>query len=159
MRQLTFIILLFSISTTIIAQKSQSIDFEKQYESRIKKSKINGIYIPYDLGDCFVQLNKLISREAKGQFKAAPEQVVAKKLHYSLGRWIWHNWGFYGGSRLSVYLNKVGIDHPEDMSTFLIITYHRYLNKKPIKVKELAEEIRAKRDKLRKKKSEPTQHR
>ena len=156
--RLTLILLMLGLFNMMYAQKSESNDFEKQYQKRIKKSELNNIYIPYDLGDCFVQLNKLISREAKAQFKAAPEDVVVKKLYFSLGRWIWHNWGFYGGSRLSVYLNKVGLNHPEDMAIFVIITYHRYLNKQPIKAKELATAMREKRDKLRKKKSKSAEN-
>ena len=77
------------------------------------------------------------------------EAEANKRLHFSLGRWIWHNWSFYEGSRLSVYLNKVGVNHPEDMAQVILITYHRYLNKKPLQVKELATMIRTARDKLR----------
>ena len=130
---------------------SQETDFEKQFQERIKKEIINGVYIPQDLAECFQELNKKISEESKRKFKAMPEADAATKLHFSLGRWIWYNWSLYEGSRLSVYLNKVGVHHPEDMARLVIISYHRYLNKKPLEVKALAEEIDAARKKAKNK--------
>ena len=62
--------------------------------------------------------------------------MAVKKLHFSLGRWIIHNWGFYGGSRMSHYIKELGITHPDDQAKFIILSYHRYLNKKPLQVKE-----------------------
>lgn len=141
---------LLLIFTTILAF-SQESDFEKQFQQRIKKDVINGVYIPQDLAECFQELNKKISEESKRKFKAMSEADAATKLHFSLGRWIWHNWSLYGGSRLSVYLNAVGVHHPEDMAKLIIISYHRYLNKKPLEVKSLAEEIDAARNKANKK--------
>jgi hypothetical protein len=78
------------------------------------------------------------------------EAAASKNLHYSLGRWIWYNWSLYEGSRLSIYMNKVGVNHPEDMAQVILITYHRYLNKKPLDAKVLTEMIREARDKERK---------
>ena len=136
--------MLVSTSTLVFGQKN---DTEKQYQQRIKKDIINGVYIPADLAECFMELNKKISKESKAKFKIMPEAEAATKLHFSLGRWIWHNWSFYEGSRLSVYLNKVGVHHPEDMAQLIIITYHRYLNKKPLEVKAVAEKITEVRNK------------
>lgn len=138
------LLMLVSTSTLVFGQKN---DTEKQYQQRIKKDIINGVYIPADLAECFMELNKKISKESKAKFKIMPEAEAATKLHFSLGRWIWHNWSFYEGSRLSVYLNKVGVHHPEDMAQLIIITYHRYLNKKPLEVKAVAEKITEVRNK------------
>lgn len=141
---LVSLMLLMTTSTLTFGQKN---DTEKQYQQRIKKEVVNGVYIPADLAECFVELNKKISKESKAKFKGMSEAEAAIKLHFSLGRWIWHNWSFYEGSRLSVYLNKVGVHHPEDMARLIIVTYHRYLNKKPLEVKELAEKINEARKK------------
>jgi len=109
--------------------------FQKEYEKRITKERLYGVYIPKDLADAFGQLNRLTAESSRQSFKSAPEAVAAKKLHFSLGRWITHNWGFYGGSRLSHYIKEVGITHPDDQARFVIVSYHRYLNKKPLEVK------------------------
>lgn len=112
---------------------------EAEYQKRIKKEYLNRVYIPKDLADCFIQLNKLIDEESKRKFKTAPEEVVARKLHFSLGRWMMVNWSFYQGSRLSAYLKNIGIFYPDDMARFIIISYHRNLNRKELKVKEQVE--------------------
>lgn len=119
--------------------------YEKNYNARIQKEYLFGTYIPQDLTDAYVQLNKLISDESKKKFKNASEDDAVHKLHFSLGRWMAHNWGFYGGSRLSHFLNTLGLKDPDDMTTFIIRTYHRNLNKKPLDAEKLINELIQKR--------------
>ena len=59
------------------------------------------------------------------------------------------NWGFYEGSRLTVFMNKLGLHHPDDMARFLIVSFHRSLNKTPLEVKKLVEELLEKRESLK----------
>ncbi len=138
------------LSGTIIAQDppSSANEFEKQYQQRIKKEYVNGVYIPADLTEAFVELNKLISEESKNKYKSAPEDIAVKKLFFSFGRWISYNWSFYEGSRLSHFIKtKIGISHPDDMTKFIMLTFHRSLNKKPLDAKTLAEQLAQKRRK------------
>jgi len=120
---------------------------EDVYHWRIKQDKLSGVYIPKDLSECFTELNKKITPSSKAKFKKVDEIAAMEKLHFSLGRWIWYNWGFYGGSRLSVYMNKVGVSHPEDMADFIVVSYHRFLNKKPLDAKKLVEYFQERRKK------------
>jgi hypothetical protein len=101
------------------------------YKSNIKKSRLHGVYIPKDLDDAFLELDRLSPPEAINKMKAIPEEIVAKKLHFGLGRWIAHNWNFDEGSRFSHYLKGLGIIKTDDMINFMLVSYHRYLNKKP----------------------------
>jgi hypothetical protein len=117
--------------------KPRSNKPEDVYNWRILQEELDGVYIPADIAECFIELDKKISVDSKAKFMAADELTVMRQLHYSLGRWIWYNWGFYEGSRLSVYMNKVGVKQPEDMADFIIVAYHRYLNKKPIEPAQL----------------------
>lgn len=119
--------------------------YEKAYQKRIKQEFISGVYIPKDLTDAFIQLNQLIDKESKVKFKAVDEKIAARKLHFSFGRWMIYNWGFYEGSRLSHFLQGLGVNHPDDMAYFLMITYHRNLNKNKLNVKELIQEIQERR--------------
>ncbi len=122
--------------------------FEYNYQKRIKKEVIYGVYIPKDLADCFIQLNKLVDDNSLAKFKAMPEEEAVSKLHFSFGRWMIHNWGFYEGSRLSHYLKEtLQVSYPDDMAAFIIITYHRNLNKSELKVRELADRFIKKRKK------------
>lgn len=122
-------------------------EFEKMYQERIKKEYLNGQYIPRDLTDAFLELNKLIDAESKASFKSVPEEEAVHKLYFSFGRWITENWGFYGGSRLSHFVKELGITFPEDMAEFIIVSYHRNLNRKELKVKEQATYFQEKRRK------------
>ena len=117
--------------------------FEKEYQKRVKKERLFGVYIPKDLADSFSQLNRLTTQSSKQIFRNAPEEIAIKKLHFSLGRWIIHNWGFYGGSRLSHYLKELGVTHPDDQARMIIRSYHRYLNKQPLDVKQQVEGVLA----------------
>lgn len=132
---------------------SEESVFEEDYESRIRKESLYGVYIPKDLGDAFQQLNQLTDASSRAKFTAMTETDARHKLHFSLGRWIIHNWGFYGGSRLTKYLNDIGIFDPDDMARFVIITYHRELNGRPLGVKELVEEFQVLRETERQKRT------
>lgn len=149
-QKLLLLVLSLSFATITIAQKKPSTfeeKFEKEYQKRIKKERLYGVYIPKDLTDCFIQLNRLIDNKSKQKFKYALEEEVTRKLHFSLGRWMIYNWNFYEGSRLSHYLNGLGLSHPEDMAHFIMVTYHRNLNKKELNVKELLTSFREKQEK------------
>lgn len=140
----------FALGNLLAQEKplTQEEQFQKEYAKRIKKERLYGVYIPKDIPDAFTQLNKLTARESKAAFKSVPENIAVKKLHFSLGRWITHNWGFYEGSRLSHYLKGLGTSHPEDQAKVIIIAYHRYLNKQPIKLKELGTQFQEARKKM-----------
>ena len=137
------------ISHSLLAQEklSKEEQFQKNYNKRIKKERLYGVYIPRDIPDAISQLNKLTPREAKASFKQVNEKSAVTKLHFSLGRWIIHNWGFYEGSRLSHHLKQIGVSHPDDQARVIILAYHRYLNKVPLKTKELADYYAEKRRK------------
>jgi hypothetical protein len=116
-------------------------NFEKKYQERIEKDFLFGVYIPKDITDAFIQLNQLIDSDSRKKFAAVPEEMASSKLHFSLGRWMIYNWQFYEGSRLSHYLREMGLSHPDDMARFIILTYHRNLNKKSLEVKPLIDSL------------------
>jgi len=145
----TAFLLLLGSHIALIAQKydppNDEAEFERQYQERIKKDRLNGVYIPRNLDDVLVQLNKLTSDEARQKFKSIPENAVCKVMHNRLGQWMIANWSFYEGSRLSNYLRSAGVTYPDDMADFLILAYHRHLNGHPVSIKELSIYFREKR--------------
>lgn len=122
-------------------------EYEKQYRERIRMDKLNNVYIPKNLDDALLQLEKLTSPESRAKFMSIPEDSVCLFMHNRLGQWIILNWGFYGGSRLSHYLRSAGITYPDDMADFLMLAYHRKLHGKPVGIKELATNFRERRKK------------
>ncbi len=107
-------------------------EYEESYEWRVRQEMLYGVYIPRDLAEVFVQLNRLSEPSDRANFERLSEQGAATRPFFGLGRWMSHNWGFYGGSRLTAYLNTMGLFHPDDMTRFLLVMYHRHLNKKPL---------------------------
>ncbi len=124
-------------------------EFLKKYEERISQTHLDGQYIPKDLPDALNELNKLTDEASRQKFASVPEEEAARKLYFSLGRWISTNWSFYEGSRLSHYLKEVGISFPDDQAYSLIVAWHRSLTKKPINFKEIRDRIVEKRKKER----------
>jgi len=99
------------------------------------KNSPTGIYIPTDLEDCFKELKKMLPAETVAEMKSGPEKDMIK-YHHGLGTWLRNNWGLWGGSRLREYFNKLGLRHPDDMSSVVLNSFWRHLNNKPLKVDE-----------------------
>jgi hypothetical protein len=116
---------------TIGFSQETPVEFEKQYEIRIKKERINDVYIPLDVQDAIKELDRLTDKKSTAILLNNTEDTVASKLHFSLGRWISIHWGLEEGSRLSHHLKSRGLSYPDDMMDFLIRIWHRHLCKKP----------------------------
>lgn len=127
--------LFYLLSLTAFAQGDPAAteeQYETSYEWRVRQERLYDVYIPQDLGEVFNQLNQLSEASGRENFRRLSEQGAATKPFFGLGRWMSHNWGFYGGSRLTAYLNQLNLYHPDDMTRFLLVMYHRHLNKKPL---------------------------
>ena len=123
------------LSTAAFAQGDPAAteeQHENSYEWRVRQERLFDVYIPRDLGEVFNQLNQLSEASGRENFRRLSEQGAATKPFFGLGSWMSHNWGFYGGSRLTAYLNQLNLYHPDDMTRFLLVMYHRHLNKKPL---------------------------
>jgi len=148
-KTMTLGLLLFSFGLLAQAPPATESEFEDNYQQRIQQEYLKGIYIPADIGDAFAQLHKLVDKTSKKKFKNAPEDTAVTKLHFSFGRWIILNWGFYEGSRLSHTLRNMGLHHPDDMARFLIRSFHRSLNGQPIEAKQQIKRLNEKREAAR----------
>lgn len=128
-------------------------EFKKQYEINIKKSRINGVYIPVDEVEAIEEIKALSPKDALAKFAAFPDEwKAARKLYFGLGRWMDVNWSFRNGSRLGHYLKtKKGIVHPDDMVMYLLVSLHRNLNNVQSDDKELIKKIADERKELAKK--------
>lgn len=112
--------------------------FDSIYAQRILLEEIDGVYIPRNLEDAFVELQRLSSPADLEKFKSATEEIVRKRLFFGLGRWMIVNWGFYEGSRLSHALKELGILHPDDMARVILVCFHRHLHQQDLR---LADEV------------------
>ncbi len=111
------------------------------YKERIQQAYLNGYYIPKDIQDAMRHLVEISSEEGLEKFKQAPEDTVAQRLHFGLGKWILVNWNLVEGSRYSHYLRQLGLTFPTDMVDFTIVSLHRYLHDKPLNIEERVAEF------------------
>jgi hypothetical protein len=125
-----------------------------KYEWRIRQQTLHGTYIPKDLNEVLLELNKKMDDKAKHSFKSVPEEEAPRKFFFSFGRWMTHNWGLYEGSRLSKYFQDREIHHPDDMVELMIIACHRSMNQKPLDMKALIQKYQEKSAARRKKNRE-----
>lgn len=138
----------FNSSAVHGQNRSQLIkEADSIYQVNILKSRINGVYIPKDLDDAFAELDRLSPPEALEKIRVEDEIFIAQKLHYGLGRWMAYNWNFDEGSRFSHYLKGLGLFYTQEMIDFVLISYHRYLNKKPQEVEARVKQYIEKRKK------------
>lgn len=137
---LGYIVLLFLLTPLVSWSQQDSLyqSFRQEYDRRIQLSHINGRYIPTDLDDAIKTLDQIVDDTGKYKFKYQPEEVAVRKIHFSFGKWMIVNWGFYEGSRLSHFLKGKGISYPDDMAQVLMICFHRHLNQKPLEFDQLA---------------------
>ena len=89
------------------------------------------VYIPLDLDDCFVQLERLLKAEDVAAMRAGSEADMIM-YHHGLGTWLRNNWGLWRGSRLSEWFNAHGIQHPDDMSGIILTSFWRHLHDKDV---------------------------
>ncbi len=140
---------LFAFSQEEASPASSTADIKEKYEWRIQQNKLSGQYIPKDIFDAFAELNRLTDVDSRNKFMSLSENDAARKLYFSLGRWITTNWGLYEGSRLGHYMREAGISFPEDQAMAIVVCWHRSLNKKDINFKQVKDILADKRKRER----------
>jgi hypothetical protein len=136
-----FIFILCLHCFSLRAQQTGQDIYEEHYQWRIRQEYLYGVYIPKDANEAVRELYRLTDAKSRAKFKLIHEDTAASKLFFSLGRWMASNWGFYDGSRLSINLQKSGINNPDDMARFLIILFNRSLNGRPLDIPGLLKKI------------------
>lgn len=92
-------------------------------------------YIPIDLSDAISFFECKWSKEDLDSFKNKEENTSTAELHFGTGMSIRNNWKLWDGtSDISKYFRDLGIYHPDDMSSIILTSLHRKLNKKPIEL-------------------------
>lgn len=152
MNKITAFLLFFFCFATASQSQTDTIPGRteaEKYDWRLRQSVLYGTYIPKDVNEVILELNKKIDAKSKAKFSEVTEDEAATKLFFSLGRWMTHNWSLYEGSRLSKYMQDMGIHHPDDMVRFFIIIYHRSLIKQPLEVQALVKKFTEKEEKTK----------
>lgn len=95
---------------------------------------------PKNLQECFDLLKDF---PGMGSFKKMPEDQIAAKYHFNLGMHLRNEWGLWDQkSELYKYFAAMGLFHPDDMSGVILLSFHRHLNGKELKVEEQIEKYK-----------------
>ncbi len=106
-----------------------------------------GVVIPADLDGCFEELESMLNPELVAKIKRGTEEDTYG-YHHGLGMWLRNNWGLWRGSRLAQWFRDKGVQHPDDMSGIIFVSFWRHLNDKPVRLDEQIAKSRAYWDKL-----------
>lgn len=110
------------------ARRTQAIESLKmEYKRNVLLDSINGVYIPRNLEDCFVQIDKILKVYEKENIKNLKDNSEMVKYQLGFGMWLRNNWSLWHGSRISKYFNERGIDDPESMSSIILSYYYDWL--------------------------------
>jgi hypothetical protein len=121
----------FRQKSNVIARKEKQEEIRenrKELDKRMTLETINGVYIPKNLGECFIELDKVLTEIDKKEMLALPRRDDMILYHMGLGMWMRNNWGLWGGSRLQKYFTDKGIHHPDEMSSVILFHYYDWLN-------------------------------
>lgn len=101
-----------------------------QEESRklLVAETIGGRYIPKNLQEAFLELDKQLSEIDKKEMAALKSRKDMIAYHHGLGTSLRNNWGLWGVSRLKKYFTDRGITHPDNMSSVVLFFYWDWLN-------------------------------
>jgi hypothetical protein len=100
-------------------------------EPRKDAGSPTGYYVPGDLDDALIELDRIMGAKGRDEVLKATEDGMIE-YHHGLGMWLRNNWGLWGGSRLARYFNRLGIRHPDDMSGIILDSYWRKVHDRPI---------------------------
>jgi hypothetical protein len=117
-------------------KKQEIIEKKVAYQKHIVADSINGLYIPQNLEECFLELNKILKPKDIEALKNLKDRNETILYHHGLGTWLRNNWRLWGGSRLQQYLKKKGLIHPDNMSATVLEYYYDWLNEQHEKWKE-----------------------
>jgi hypothetical protein len=89
-----------------------------------------GIYIPPNLQDCFLELDRMLSASMRDCISACSEDDLIRH-HFGLGMWMRNNWGLWSeSSPLKQFFDSQGKYSADDMSSMILKSYWQHLNRK-----------------------------
>ena len=91
---------------------------------------------PQSIEDSLNYFEKNWSTNEKSTFKQQPENFAVSQLHMSVGLWIRNNWIRKDNNSLIEEFHKIGVYHPDDISSIILTSLHRKLNNKNLKLEE-----------------------
>lgn len=92
--------------------------------------------IPMTLEDAYTYFDETLSPEDIDFIKNCTEKEFYS-MHFGLGLWIRNNWIYAYSNRIEKVFLDNGIEHPDDISSYIIRGYKLYLNDMPAGIDDL----------------------
>lgn len=103
-----------------------------QEKSKIYPEK----YLPESLNDALDYMEYKWTDTEKETFKSKDERAAVSNLHFSYGMFIRNIWLRHGNPKLEESFAEIGIYALDDISSIILTSFHRKLNKKEIMLDE-----------------------
>ena len=88
---------------------------------------------PKNLDEAITYFEKHWNIVEKTKFKIHPEQNAVSELHLTTGMWIRNTWIHANrDTNLTNYFHRLGIFHPDDISSIILTSLHRKLNNQEV---------------------------
>jgi hypothetical protein len=99
---------------------------------------------PKNLDEAVLYFQQHWTKAELDSFKNKPEGDAVTELHFGAGTWIRNNWIHSDrDTALRNYFNRLGIYAPDDISSIILTSLHRTLNKKSIDLDKQIETFKA----------------
>lgn len=100
-------------------------------------------YVPENLNQAIAYFNCSWSTTNKTKFKQLTEAQMMTRCHLGIDMWLRNSWGLWKrDSKIYKHFDSLGVKHPEDISSIILRSYHRYLNKQDIRLKQQIAQIK-----------------
>lgn len=102
------------------------------------------IDLPKDLDEAVLYFQQHWTQAELDSFKNKPEKDAVIELHRGTGMWIRNNW-VYGDrdTALRNYFKDLGVYAPDDISSIILTSLHRTLNKRDVELQKQVEFYKA----------------
>jgi hypothetical protein len=124
----------FALMEMLLLAMFEAMAFADSSETVVQSQE--SIYVPKDLEDSFVQLQKILTKDEIEKNRSGSETDMGKYF-LRLGAKTRNDWGLWWDSRLAEWFNSHGIHHADDMSGIILNSFWRHLNGKPIMLDDL----------------------
>ncbi len=91
-----------------------------------------------ELKDCFEEIKNSLSQIELDKFKKASEDKLFM-YHHGLGMHLRNKMGLWNKEHNDIvkfFRYEIGIAHPDDISSIILTSFHRFLNNKPLELEQ-----------------------
>jgi hypothetical protein len=96
--------------------------------------------IPKTLAEAHVALERILPPGELAKIDSMRSEKGMIEYHMGLGMWMRNHWGLWGGGSLAKHMEKLGFNHPDDMSGVILETFWCKRHGKDFRLKQRAAE-------------------